>query len=156
MEGGPDWPRTNPTYSSGPRGMPIDDELYQERILDHYEEPFHRGPCPAATHAHEDENPLCGDMVRVELAIDPDGTIRDAYFNGDGCCISQASASMLIERVNGRPVEEVKAFSGQDMLQLFGAKLTPNRQKCCLLAWRALQSAFYSPLAGRADERLPG
>ncbi len=126
--------------------MPIEDELYQERILDHYEEPFHRGQCPAATHAHEDENPLCGDVVRVELAIEPDGTIRDAYFSGDGCCISQASASMLIERVNGKPVEEVKAFSGQDMLQLFGAKLTPNRQKCCLLAWRALQSAVYSPL----------
>lgn len=126
--------------------MPIEDELYQERILDHYEEPFHRGQCPAATHAHEDENPLCGDVVRVELAIEPDGTIRDAYFSGDGCCISQASASMLIQRVNGKPVEEVKAFSGQDMLQLFGAKLTPNRQKCCLLAWRALQSAVYSPL----------
>ena len=47
-----------------------DDELYQEQILDHYEEPFHRGTCPAATHAHEDENPLCGDVVRVELAID--------------------------------------------------------------------------------------
>ena len=89
--------------------MPIEDELYQERILDHYEEPFHRGQCPAATHAHEDENPLCGDVVRVELAIESDGTIRDAYFSGDGCCISQASASMLIERINGKPVEEVKA-----------------------------------------------
>jgi nitrogen fixation NifU-like protein len=141
--------------------MPIEDELYQERILDHYEEPFHRGRCPAATHAHEDENPLCGDVVRVELAIEPDGTIRDAYFNGDGCCISQAAASMLIERVSGKPVEEVKAFTGQDMLQLFGAKLTPNRQKCCLLAWRALQSAVYSPLPDsphpdRADELLRG
>jgi len=141
--------------------MPIEDELYQERILDHYEEPFHRGQCPAATHAHEDENPLCGDVVRVELAIESDGTIRDAYFSGDGCCISQASASMLIERINGKPVEEVKAFTGQDMLQLFGAKLTPNRQKCCLLAWRALQSAVYSPLPDPtlpdcADELLRG
>ena len=66
------------------------------------------GRCPAATHAHEDDNPLCGDVVRVELAIDPDGTVREAYFNGDGCCISQAAASMLIERIDGRPVEEVK------------------------------------------------
>jgi nitrogen fixation NifU-like protein len=128
--------------------MPIEeDELYQERILDHYEEPFHRGRCPRATHAHEDENPLCGDVVRVELELAPDGTIREAYFDGDGCCISQASASMLIERMHGRRVDDVKSFTAQDMLALFGARLTPNRQKCCLLPWRAMQSAIYSPLA---------
>ena len=124
-----------------------EDELYQQHILDHYEDPFHRGHCPAPTHAHEDENPLCGDVVRVELAIDPDGTVRDAYFEGDGCCISQASASMLIEKINGGRVEDIKAFTAQNMLDLFGAKLTPNRQKCCLLSWRALQSAIYSPLS---------
>jgi nitrogen fixation NifU-like protein len=127
--------------------MPLDDELYQERILDHYEEPFHRGRCPRATHAHEDENPLCGDVVRVELAIEPDGTIRDAYFDGDGCCISQASASMLLEQMCGKRVDDVKAFAAEDMLRLFGARLTPNRQKCCLLPWRALQTAIYSPLS---------
>jgi nitrogen fixation NifU-like protein len=132
--------------------MPLDeDELYQERILDHYEEPFHRGTCPLATHAHEDENPLCGDVVRVELAVDADGAIRDAYFNGDGCCISQAAASMLIEKIHGRHVDEVRAFTAADMLALFGAKLTPNRQKCCLLSWRALQSAIYSPIETPAD-----
>jgi len=118
--------------------MPLEeDELYQERILDHYEEPFHRGHCPAATHAHEDENPLCGDLVRVELAIGPDGTVREAYFNGDGCCISQASASMLMEQIDGKRVDDIRGFTAQDMLNLFGAKLTPNRQKCCLLCWRA-------------------
>ncbi|REK07436.1 MAG: iron-sulfur cluster assembly scaffold protein [Planctomycetota bacterium] len=125
---------------------PNEDELYQEHILDHYEDPFHRGKCPRPTHAHEDENPLCGDVVRIELAMESDGTIRDAYFDGDGCCISQASASMLVERIHGRPAEEVKNFSANDMLELFGAKLTPNRQKCCLLPWRALQSAMYSPV----------
>jgi len=133
----------------------LDDELYQDRILDHYEEPFHRGRCPAATHAHEDENPLCGDVVRVELAIEPDGTIRDAYFGGEGCCISQASASMLIERMSGQRVDDVKAFTAQDMLQLFGARLTPNRQKCCLLAWRALQTAIFSPVSAAAGGGEP-
>lgn len=128
-----------------------EDELYQERILDHYEEPFHRGRCPQATHAHEDENPLCGDVVRMELAVDADGAIRDVYFDGDGCCISQAAASMLVERMQGLHVEDVRAFTAQDMLALFGAKLTPNRQKCCLLSWRALQSAIYSPLGDGHD-----
>ena len=132
--------------------MPAEDELYQERILDHYEEPFHRGRCPRATHAHEDENPLCGDVVRVELSVEPDGSICDVYFDGDGCCISQASASMLMEQMQGRNVDEVRTFTAQDMLALFGAKLTPNRQKCCLLSWRALQSAIYSPLADAGDE----
>ncbi len=136
--------------------MPLEnDELYQDRILDHYEEPFHRGPCPAATHAHEDENPLCGDMIRVELAIDPDGTIREAWFEGDGCCISQASASMLIKQIDGKGVEDVKQFTADDMLRLFGARLTPNRQKCCLLSWRALQTAIYSPVAGDAPGHAP-
>jgi len=125
---------------------PNEDELYQEHILDHYEEPFHRGRCPRATHAHEDDNPLCGDVVRVELQVDPEGRIAEAYFDGDGCCISQAAASMLLERMNGRNVEELKSFTAHDMLDLFGAKLTPNRQKCCLLSWRVMQAAVYSPL----------
>ena len=128
--------------------MPLEeDELYQERILDHFEEPYHRGLCPGATHAHEEENPLCGDVVRVELAID-DGKICDAYFSGDGCCISQASASMLLEKMQGKTVEEAKHFTAEDMLTLYGARLTPNRQKCCLLSWKVLQSAVHSPVNG--------
>lgn len=123
-----------------------EDDIYQERILAHYEEPFHRGHCPRATHVHEDDNPLCGDVVRVELEIE-DGNVRDAYFGGDGCCISQAAASMLMENIHGKPLADVKHFSAQDMLTLFGVKLTPNRQKCCLLCWRVLQSAIYAPVA---------
>ncbi|MBA4019614.1 MAG: iron-sulfur cluster assembly scaffold protein [Pirellula sp.] len=127
---------------------PDEDELYQEHILDHYEDPFHRGHCPHTTHAHEDDNPLCGDVVRIELDLGDDaGKIAEAYFNGDGCCISQASASMLVEHVIGKSIDEVKNFKAEDMLALFGAKLTPNRQKCCLLSWRVLQQAIYSPVA---------
>jgi nitrogen fixation NifU-like protein len=129
--------------------MPADaseDDIYQEHILEHYEEPFHRGHCPTATHAHEDDNPLCGDVVRVELCVDNDGRLASAWFSGDGCCISQASASMLMEAVEGRPLEDVKGMTAADMLTLFGARLTPNRQKCCLLSWRVLQAALYSPI----------
>ena len=129
---------------------PKEDELYQEHILDHYEQPFHRGHCPRATHRHEDDNPLCGDVVSIELAIGPDGTIEEAYFDGDGCCISQASASMLVEQISGKHVEEIKQLTARDMLALFGAKLTPNRQKCCLLPWRVMQSAVYAPLPSPA------
>lgn len=124
-----------------------EEELYQEHILDHYEDPFHRGTLPGATHAHEDKNPLCGDVVRIELALDDNGKIEDAYFTGEGCVISQASASMLLEALQGKTVEDVKKFSAEKMLELYGPRLTPNRQKCCLLSWKVLQSAVHSPLA---------
>ena len=127
--------------------MAIDeDELYQDHILDHYEDPYHRGQCARCTHAHEDDNPLCGDVIRMELQIDDGGTMREIYFDGEGCCISQAAASMLVERLDGRTVDEAKRFTANDMLDLFGAHLTPNRQKCCLLPWRVLQAAVYSPV----------
>ena len=122
-----------------------EEEIYQDHILDHYEDPYHRGRCQHCTHCHEDENPLCGDHVRMELHINDGGQLREVFFNGDGCCISQAASSMLVERFDNKTVEEIKQFSADDMLKLFGAKLTPNRQKCCLLPWRVLQAAIYSP-----------
>ena len=131
--------------------MPSEEELYQEHILDHYEDPFHRGQLGAATHAHEDKNPLCGDVVRIELAIDDYGKINNLYFDGEGCVISQASASMLLEEMFGKTVDDVKDFSAEDMLRLYGPRLTPNRQKCCLLSWRVLQSAVHSPTDGKEE-----
>jgi nitrogen fixation NifU-like protein len=128
-----------------------EEEIYQEHVLDHYEDPFHRGKCRNATHAHEDDNPLCGDSIRVELRISGDGRIADAWFDGDGCCISQASASMLMEAMEGKSVQDAKEFSAEQMLKLFGARLTPNRQKCCLLSWRVLQSALYSPISQNGE-----
>lgn len=129
-----------------PTPDPDEDDIYQEHILEHYEEPYHRGRAPHPTHAHEDDNPLCGDVVHIDLAIDPEGRIKEAWFDGDGCCISQAAASMLMEHFDGKTTDDVKKFTAEDMLRLFGAKLTPNRQKCCLLSWRVLQSAVFSPL----------
>lgn len=131
----------------------MDDSLYQERILEHYEEPFHRGRCPQATHGHEDDNPLCGDHIRIELRLSDDGRIEEAYFDGDGCCISQAATSMLLENMVGKTLEELGRFGADDMLTLFGPRLTPNRQKCCLLSWRVLKQAIHSPLEG---ESVPG
>ncbi len=126
--------------------MANEEELYQEHVLDHYEDPYHRGHCKHPTHRHEDDNPLCGDVVQIELQIDENGKIVDAWFEGDGCCISQASASMLIEKMEGKQIDEVKDFTAEEMLDLFGPRLTPNRQKCCLLPWRVLQAAIYAPV----------
>jgi nitrogen fixation NifU-like protein len=131
-----------------------EEEIYQEHILDHFEDPYHRGRCEHCTHRHEDDNPLCGDVVGIELNIDEGGNFREIYFDGDGCCISQAAASMLVEKFDGKSVGDLKRFTAEEMLDLFGVKLTPNRQKCCLLPWRVLQSAVYSP--AETDHTLSG
>ena len=123
------------------------DDLYQEVILEHGRRPRHAGKPPRYDASARGDNPLCGDVVRIELQIDDRGTLREVFFDGDGCCISQAAASMIVEKFDGRTVEEVKKFTANDMLELFGARLTPNRQRCCLLPWRVLQSAIYSPVA---------
>lgn len=126
--------------------MPSEEEIYQEHILDHYEDPFHRGRLAGCTHSHEEKNPLCGDVIRVDLKLGEDGKIEDCYFSGDGCVISQASASMLLEELYGKTLDDLKEFSAEDMLKLYGARLTPNRQKCCLLGWRAIQQTIHSPV----------
>lgn len=132
-----------------------EDDIYREHIMDHFEDPYHRGHCPQPTHAHEGDNPLCGDNVHIELRVNPQGIVEEAWFDGEGCCISQAAASMLTEHVEGRSVEEIKKFTASDMLTLFGAKLTPNRQKCCLLSWRVAQGAIFSP-AGDGNNKPGG
>lgn len=125
---------------------PSEQDIYEEHVLDHYEDPYHRGPLETATHAHEADNPLCGDVIHVDLKLDASGKVQEAWFSGEGCVISQASASMLMEKIEGKTVEELKQFSANEMLDLFGPKLTPNRQKCCLLSWRVLQAALHSPV----------
>ena len=132
--------------------MPSEEELYQEHILDHYEDPFHRGQLTSATHAHEDKNPLCGDVVRIELELNDEGKIKNVYFDGQGCVISQASASMLIEEMYGKTIDDIKAFTAEEMLALYGPRLTPNRQKCCLLSWKVLQSAVHSPVESSDED----
>ena len=132
--------------------MPNEQDIYEEHVLDHYEDPYHRGELESATHGDEGKNPLCGDVIQVSLRLGPDGKIEEAWFDGEGCVISQASASMLIEAIEGKTVEEAKEFTANEMLELFGPQLTPNRQKCCLLSWRVLQSALHSPIDGGPDD----
>ena len=136
--------------------MPNEQDIYEEHVLDHYEDPYHRGELTTATHGDEGKNPLCGDVIQVAIRLNEDSRVEEAWFDGQGCVISQASASMLIEKIEGKTVEEIKAFSANEMLELFGPQLTPNRQKCCLLSWRVLQSALHSPLSDVEDDSDSG
>lgn len=121
----------------------------QERILEHYDSPYHFGQSRHVTHRAELENPTCGDYVRIELDVGDDERITQAWFQSRGCVISRAAASMLVESIEGRSLSEVAQFSAADLLELFGAPLTPLRRNCCLLSWRVLQQAIRSPVRWR-------
>jgi nitrogen fixation NifU-like protein len=120
------------------------DDIYDDHILDHYESPYHKGHLEHPTCAHCERNPLCGDVVRLELMIDDDGTIAEAYFNGKGCAISQAAASILCEAIEGKSIDEVRRLEAAQMLDLLKVPLTPVRQRCGLLGFKTLKTMVYS------------
>jgi nitrogen fixation NifU-like protein len=117
------------------------EDLYREHILDHYENPRYQGEIAGADFSREESNPLCGDHIRIDVKLSEDKSrIAQAGFTGDGCIISQAAASMLLEDVMGKPLDEVERIEPQHMLDLIGARLTANRVKCALLALKALKT----------------
>ena len=117
-------------------------ELYRENILDHYKHPRNRGTLEHPDISFEDANPLCGDHLRMDFKVS-DGRIDQVRFSGHGCSISQASASMLCERVEGQTLEEVKKLTRDDVLEMLGIELGPVRLKCALLALKTLKSGIY-------------
>jgi nitrogen fixation NifU-like protein len=119
-----------------------DDALYREEILDHSDRSSYRGRLESPDRSAQLDNPLCGDRLRLELRLGPAGLIDRMRFDGHGCVISQAGASMLAEHIEGKAVDEARRFSSEDSLRLFQVPLTPARRKCGLLAWRVLQRAL--------------
>lgn len=118
------------------------EDLYREIILDHYENPRNYGELPDADISYEDDNPLCGDRIRIDLKVQ-DGRIVDVRFSGKGCAISQASASMLTERIKGATVEEARRLTRDDILEMLGIPLGPARIKCALLSLKVLKAGLY-------------
>ena len=119
------------------------DDFYRELILDHYKNPLHSGQMENGDFSFEDENPLCGDFIHIDLSMDNDGRVRDAVFHGHGCAISMASADLLLENIRGKTLEEVKNISKQDILDLLGIELSPVRLKCALLPLKVVKAAVY-------------
>ena len=122
----------------------MSDELYDDHILDHFESPYHKGHLPCPTCTHSDRNPICGDQVTLELAIDDQRRIREAFFDGKGCAISQAAASILCEAIEGKSLDDLQNFQAKDMLDLLKVRLTASRQKCGLLGFKVLKTILYS------------
>ena len=116
--------------------------IYEEDILDHYQNPRNYGDLENPDISYEEDNPLCGDKIHMDLKIE-DGIIEDIRFHGYGCTISQAAASMLTEEIKGKPVEEVKKLTRDDILEMLGIPLGPVRLKCGLLALKVLKAGIY-------------
>lgn len=128
------------------------DDLYREVIIEHYKNPGFRGELNPNDYTFEDENPVCGDHIRVDLRVDGAGKITDARFSGEGCAISQASADLLIESVIGKNIEDVKSLSKQDVLDLLGIELGVVRLKCALLPLKVIKAGVYG--VGKETEEL--
>ena len=128
------------------------DDLYREVIIEHYKNPEHRGQLDPHDISFEDENPLCGDHIRIELRVSEKGIVTDAVFNGHGCAISQASADLLLDSIIGKSVDEVKKLTKADVLELLGIELGPVRLKCALLSLKILKAGVYG--LGEASDDL--
>ncbi|MFQ5594310.1 MAG: Fe-S cluster assembly sulfur transfer protein SufU [Anaerolineae bacterium] len=117
-------------------------DLYREHILDHYQNPRNHGEIEVPDISQEEYNPLCGDRLVLQLKIEDDH-VADVKFHGEGCAISQASASMLTELVEGKSVDELKDLSKEDILDMLGIPIGPVRLKCALLSLKALKAGVY-------------
>ena len=118
--------------------MSDQDSYYREHIIDHFRNPRNFGRLEGADVSHEEDNPLCGDKVRIDLRIH-DGKVKEVAWEGRGCAISQASASLLSERVEGKSLEELAQIGKAEVLEDLGVNVSPARLKCALLALTALQ-----------------
>jgi nitrogen fixation NifU-like protein len=115
-------------------------DLYRQQILDHYKNPRNYGELDDATFSHAGENPMCGDTIEMDVVLDETETVIEAVaFRGDGCAISQASASMLSEELVGMEIEKLRAMDRDDITEMLGVDISPMRVKCAVLAEKVAQ-----------------
>ena len=118
-------------------------DIYTENIIDLYKNPRNKGTIENPTHEFFNTNPLCGDEITLQLQIE-DNKISDVKFDGVGCSISQASASMLTDKIKNLSIEEVKNLNKDDILEMLHIPISPARLKCALLSLDTLRGALES------------
>jgi nitrogen fixation NifU-like protein len=119
------------------------DDFYREVIIDRYKNPQMRGELDPHDYSYQDDNPLCGDEIRIDIRVDENDKVVEAAFTGHGCAISMASADLLVESIVGKTLEEIKSLSKEDILELLGIELGPVRLKCALLSLKVLKAGIY-------------
>lgn len=127
----------------------MDASIYREQIIDLYENPLNYGEVDHPHFTYEEDNPLCGDVIRIDVRLDENHRVAEVAWRGDGCAISQAAASLLTKEIKGKTLEEVKAFTSEELLELVGVPLSMARVKCALLSLKVLKAGAYGiPDAG--------
>jgi len=121
----------------------MDSSIYREQIIELYESPLNFGELESPDFSYEEDNPLCGDVIRIEVRLDDDNRVAEVAWSGEGCAISQASASLLTEEIKGKSLDEVKDFSKEELLDLVGIPLSMMRVKCALLSLKVLKAGAY-------------
>jgi nitrogen fixation NifU-like protein len=119
----------------------MDDQLYREYILEHYKHPRNHGSLEHADMEAHDLNPLCGDELTFQIALDEQGVVKEVAFDGHGCAISQASASMLSDELTGLTTEELLKLDRQTVLDLLGIDISATRMKCAMLSLKVVKAA---------------
>ncbi|OGC56262.1 hypothetical protein A3H26_03655 [candidate division WWE3 bacterium RIFCSPLOWO2_12_FULL_36_10] len=115
--------------------------MYREELMEHYKNPLHRGVIKNPTREVEKKNPMCGDIIRLQVIV-KGNVVEDVKYNGESCAICLASADILAHEVIGKSVFEVKKMSKKDLLELIGVELTTSRVKCAELSLIALMEAL--------------
>src|SRR3972149_1838267 len=128
------------------------EDLYREVIIDRFKNPQYRGKLEPNDISFEDDNPLCGDHIRIDLRLDETDRVNEVRFDGHGCAISQASADLLAESIIGKSLEEIRNLTKEDVLELLGIELGPVRLKCALLSLKVLKAGVYG--LGEASDDL--
>lgn len=118
------------------------DSIYREIILDHSRNPRNRGELDPADFTYTDVNPMCGDEIRIDVRV-ADDHVSEIKFSGRGCAVSQASASILTEMVEGKSLDEVKAIGKDELLDEIGIPVSMARMKCALLGLKVLKAGVY-------------
>jgi nitrogen fixation NifU-like protein len=119
----------------------MDDQLYREYILEHYKHPHNHGSLDKADMEAHDLNPLCGDELTFQLGLDAEGRVDQVAFDGHGCAISQASASMLSDELKGKTPQELLAMDHTTVLDLLGIEISATRMKCAMLSVKVVKAA---------------
>lgn len=117
----------------------MDQSMYREQMIELFRNPLNKGEIDSPTFTHEEDNPLCGDIVQIDVQMGDDGRVADVKWSGDGCAVSQVSASLLTEEIQGMTVAQMQAIDQDLILELLGIPLSMGRMKCAMLSLRVLQ-----------------
>jgi len=130
------------------------DDLYRQLIIERYKTPHYRGHLDPHDIFFEDDNPVCGDHIEITVRTNDEDIVTEAAFDGHGCSISQAAADLLIESIHGKKLDEVKALTKDDIVELLGIELGPVRLKCALLSLKVLKAGAYGLNVDEVSDEL--